>query len=166
MRTVLHRNWQGRVLDLVTYAIAGTALAVVVVGVVSFAAGFGLKGIKWGLFYLGWLMFGYSAILVFPASLHENQSLPGEDAKKSTGVGLLSGGMSGGEAESMDSSESEKTFASTDETKFQAIVQELPPARFARVRKGERFPAGLKLMALSFAVLGTSLAMELVLHVG
>lgn len=154
----------GQVLDLVTYAVAGAALAFVVTGVVSFVAGYGLTGIKWGLFYLGWLVFGYAAIRLFPASLHEDQSLPGEDPKSS--AWLTFGGQAAEEAPVQRSStEAEKTFASTDETKFQRLVQRLPPARFVPLRKAERFPIGVKTLAMSLAILGTSLAMEVVFQV-
>lgn len=158
------RNLLGRVLDLVTYAVAGAALAFVVTGVVSFVAGYGVTGIKWGLFYVGWLVFGYAAIRLFPASLHEDQSLPGEDPKSS--AWLTFGGQAAEDAPIKRSSkEAEKTFASTDETPFQRLVQRLPPARFVPIRKAERFPVGVKTLALSLAILGTSLAMEVVFQV-
>ncbi|MFT4889530.1 MAG: hypothetical protein ACI9YT_000440 [Halobacteriales archaeon] len=159
------RKWLGGVLDLVTYAGAGTALTFVVMGIVSLVGGYGIKGVKWGLFYLGWIMFGYGSIRVFPTSIHKTQSLPGDDASTS-GWMSFSDKLPSDDSASIDESEADRQFASTDETKFQRLVQELPPARFARIRKSERFPTGAKIMVLSLAVLGASLAMEIVFGVG
>ncbi|MFW5938122.1 MAG: DUF7555 family protein [Halanaeroarchaeum sp.] len=164
-QSVIDRTLTGRVLDLVTYAMAGTALAFALAGVFSLLAGYGLPGVKLGLFYVGWLTFGYAAILVFPTSPHKEQSLPGGEIKSSARM-MLSGPSSDDEEfQPGRRKEAERTFASTDETKFQRFVQRLPPARFVPIRKADRFSIGVKMMALSLTVLGTSLAMEVVFHV-
>jgi hypothetical protein len=161
----MNRYWLGRVLDLVTYAMAGAVLAFVAAGVVSFALGHGVPGIKLGLFYVGWLLFGYASIRLFPTSLHKTQSLPGGELKTSARL-LLSGNSE--EDEHMPTpttKEAKRNFASTDETPFQRFVQKLPPARFVPLRKSQRFSMGTKTMALSLAILGTSIVMEFVFHV-
>lgn len=158
---MVHRNWLGRILDLATYAVAGAALAFVVVAVISLALGYGAPGIKFGLFYIGWLLFGYGAIRLFPASLHKNQPLPGGELKTSAGM-MFDGSTDEEFTPQAPSREAKQTFASTDETKFQAFVQRLPPARSAQLRKSQRFSIGTKTIAMSLAILGISIVMEFV----
>lgn len=59
---------RARVVDAVQYAVGLTvAISVVLLGV-SFAFGYGLYGLKYGLFVVGFLSLGYGTVLAWPRS--------------------------------------------------------------------------------------------------
>lgn len=132
-------RWLGRLFDAVSYAVAVTGLVVGVGGLLSFLAGLDWLGVKWLLFLVGWLAFGYGTFALRP-------SPPWNDDDP---------------AESRDG----EVVGARTETRFQAAVQRLPPARFRRLPVDDRLPAGVNIFLASLAMLGTSMAMEFVFGV-
>lgn len=131
--------WLGRALDAVAYVVAVTGVFVVTAAVPSFAAGLGWLGVKWVLFLVGWLAFGYATF-----SLRPRPPWKGDDGPSSR-TGRVLGGRT--------------------ETRFQAAVQALPPARFHRLPVDDRLPTGVNVFLASLAMLATSFGMEVVFGV-
>lgn len=128
--------WLGRTLDAVTYAAAVTVLVVVPSGLLSFAVSLGWLGVKWVLFLLGWVVFGYATFTLRPTPPWRHD----DPATVETG----------------------SVITERSETRFQAAVQRLPPARLRPLPVDDRFPAGVNMFLASLAMLGTSLVMEFV----
>lgn len=135
-------------LDAVVYAVAVTGAASVVLGVVSVVLGSGLVGLKAGLFLVGLLMGGYATFLLLPER-------PWDTRK--TGDGSV---------EIVRRDDSKDPIGSREETKFQAMVQRLPPLTRYSIPPEERLSPGAKLFIASLVVLGTSATMEFVFGVG
>jgi hypothetical protein len=60
------RQFTLKLLDVVVYAVAVTAVAMVVTGVPSLALGWGLVGVKFALFFVGFGMLGYATFKLRP----------------------------------------------------------------------------------------------------
>lgn len=130
--------WLGQLLDAVTYAVVVTAVLVAASGVPSFAFGFGWVGVKYLLFVVGILAFGYATFTLRPRPPWKD-----DEATEPTGTSV----------------------GDREETRVQALAQEVPPARFRRLPVDERLPDGVKMFLASLAILGTSYAMEAVFGV-
>ena len=118
-----------QLLDLGAYAVGVVVALFVVLGVVSALLGSGLVGVKYGLFLVGTLMFGYGSLKLRPVR--------------------------------SDKSSREARFRadSGEETRFQAAVQRLLPARY-RLEYDDRLTDATKLFVTSLVVLAVSFLME------
>jgi hypothetical protein len=65
-----------QLLDVVVYAVTVTAVAVVVSAVPSFALGWGLVGVKFALFFVGFGMLGYATFKLRPTPPWKNEDDP------------------------------------------------------------------------------------------
>lgn len=132
------RVWTGRLLDAVTYAALVAVLVTAVAAIVSFPLGYGWVGVKYGLFWVGWLTFGYAVFTLRPTP-------PWKDEDERSGESIPKG--------------------NAGETRFQRVVQSLPPARFVPLPKVDRLPESVKLFLSAIALLATSFALEAVFGV-
>jgi len=132
------RVWLGQLLDAVTYTATVTAVVFAAASVVSFFLGFDWVGVKVLLFYAGFLAFGYATFTLWPTPpwKKDEQTTP-----------------------------SQPSIGEQEESRIQALAQELPPARFRPLPVDERLPIGVKLFLASLAILGTSFVMETVFGV-
>lgn len=143
MATTTDRSlWLGRLFDTAAYAAATTAVVAVAAAVPSFALGFGWVGVKWALFLVGWLAFGYGTLALRPSPPWKGD----DPVADGDGAGEVVGGR--------------------QETRFQALVQALPPARFHPLPVDDRLPAGVNVFVAGLAMLVTSFALEAVFGVG
>lgn len=74
-----------RILYAVQYAVVVTAIAFLGLTVISLPLGFGLVGVKIGLFLLGMLTMGYGTYLAWPSSpeeLHDDSGTTPEDVPR------------------------------------------------------------------------------------
>lgn len=131
--------WVGRVLDAVTYATAVTAAVVAVAAAVSFPLGFDWVGVKYVLFVVGWVAFGYATFTLRPTPPWKRDEM---------------------------TEPSEPSIGEREESRFQRLAQELPPARFRQLPVDDRLPVGVNMFLASIAILGTSFVMEVVFGVG
>jgi len=130
----------GQLLDVAAYGIWLTVLFAVVSAALSVLVGWrAAPGAKYGLFVFGWLAFGYGTFQLLP-------SRPWKDDG-----GDLPGPLS---------------VTANEETKFQSLVQRLPPARFRQVPPVQRFPTGVRVFVGSLVMLATSIAMEQLFGIG
>jgi hypothetical protein len=136
-------------LDAAMYAVAVTGVVFAFGGVVSVAVGAGLVGVKYTLFLVGLLLFGYGAFQLRPGR-------PWDVDKAGDEVEIVRRG----------DDENKRSIGSREETTFQATVQRIPPLSRYSIPPEERLPPGVKLFVSSLAVLGTSFAMEAVFGVG
>ncbi|SIR54089.1 hypothetical protein SAMN05421858_2722 [Haladaptatus litoreus] len=137
-----------QVLDALVYAIAVAGFAFVVGVVVSFSLGSDLVGVKYFLFLIGFLLFGYATLLMLPSAPW--------DVNKTDDGGV----------EIVRNEERGEVIGSREETRFQATVQRIPPLSRYPIPPEERFPSSMKLFVASIAVLATSYIMETVFGVG
>lgn len=160
--TTRGRRLAAAILDAVTYALAVAAITTIVSALVSFPLGYGLVGVKYGLFYLGFVVFLLAIVVSWPGSAWKAVDLsfdlimpaPGrgsdrDDEPEVPWVDMEPSGQSG----------------TANQTVFQAFVQQLPPARFLPAHPADRLPDGLRLFLAAFAVHGTSFALEVVFGV-
>lgn len=136
-----------QVLDALVYAIVVTGVAFAIGGVVSFPLGGGLLGIKYFLFLVGFVLFGYGAFQLRPSRAWNVDK-------------------SGDEIEIERNEKTGEVVGSREETRFQSAVQRLPPLLRYSIPPEERFPPGAKLFLASVAILLTSFLMEAVFGVG
>ena len=134
-------------LDALVYAAAVTGLVFFVGLVLSLLVGAGLVGVKYVLFLVGLLLFGYSTFQLRPQRPW--------DTEKTDDGGV----------EVVRADDDMESIGSREQTKFQAAVQRLPPLSRYSIPPEERLPVGLKLFLSSLAVLGTSFVMEAVFGV-
>lgn len=128
-----------QLLDLVTYAVTTTLLFVAVSAVFAVLLGSPVApGVKYGLFVLGWLAFGYASYLLMPSKAWADD----DDDEDLLGV------------------------PDGDESGFQSFVQRLPPARFRQLRPDHRLPTGVRLFVASLVTMGTSIVLEQVFGIG
>jgi hypothetical protein len=130
--------WTGRVLDAVGYVLAVVAAVLAAAAALSFPLGFGWVGVKYVLFVVGILAFGYATFTLRPTPPWKRGD-PADPSQSAVG--------------------------DSRETRFQAAVQQLPPARFHRLPADDRFPDGVKLFLASLGILATSYVMETVFGV-
>lgn len=134
-------RWAAQAADALVYglvltAIVGGGVGLIggVLSVLGFPWGWGLVGVKYGLFLFGWLIFGYGTLQLRPRAAWKEAE--------------------GGAA-----------LTAREETRFQAFVQSLPPARFLPLEPGDRLSTALRIFIGSLLMLGTSLVMEFVFGV-
>lgn len=175
--------WGWRLLDLAVYAVGLTLAVVVALVPPSLLAGAGWNGVKFGLFLVGTLSFGYATYLLWPAR-PEPASGPdhatGPDrATRQSGAG---GRGSSGDAARRDRRPGSRAGLRTasrperggrggrggprEATRFEAALDRIPPLSRSDLRPGQRLHPGTKLYVASFLMLGVSYAMEAVLGVG
>ncbi len=134
-------------LDALVYAVAVTG-AVFLVGVlVSFLLGSGLVGVKYFLFFVGFVIFGYATLQLLPAPPWQVE-------------------RANGEVEIVRNETKGQVIGSRGETSFQARVQRIPPLSHYSIPPEERLSPAMKLFIASFVVLATSFVMETVFGVG
>lgn len=136
-----------QVLDALVYAIAVTGVVFVIGSVLSFSLGGGFVGVKFFLFLVGFLLFGYGALQLRPARPWDVQKSDGDiEIVRNDGMGEVIG--------------------SREETRFQSAVQRIPPLPQYSIPPEERLSPGAKLFIASLVVLLTSFLMEVVFSVG
>lgn len=129
----------GQLFDLVTYGVVATLLFVAVSSVLAVAVGSAVApGVKYGLFVFGWLTFGYATFRLLPTRAW-NDSDDGYDPFGTS---------------------------SNEETRFQSLVQQFPPARFRQIVPNHRLPTGIRLFLASLLMLGTSIVLEQFFGIG
>lgn len=150
------RLWAGRLFDLLTYAALTTAAfaaAAWLVGAAGLASALGtdpVRFVRTTLFVLGWLAFGYGTLTMRPrAAWKTGDSAAGYSATES--------GSAPGTGFDLSLSADGR-----GETRFQRLVQRLPPARFLPVAPDERLPSGVRIFAASLMMLATSLSIDVV----
>ncbi|RBI63083.1 hypothetical protein DMJ13_00555 [halophilic archaeon] len=136
-------------LDVVVYSVAVTGVVFAFGAVVSFAVGAGLVGVKYTLFLVGLLLFGYGTLQLRPKR-------PWDVTKTDDEVEIVR----------RDGEENKRSIGSREETAFQSAVQRIPPLSHYSIPPEERLPPGVKLFVSSLAVLGTSFVMEAAFGVG
>lgn len=139
-------------LDAVTYALTAAALATLVSALVSYPLGYGLVGVKFGLFYIGFLVFAVAIVVSWPGSAWKNPNL-------SFDVLFRSGDDEETVVPWVDTEPSEQS-GEPEQTPFQALVQRLPPARFLPATPGRRLPTGFRLFLAAIAIHLTSFVLE------
>jgi hypothetical protein len=128
--------------DLVTYVVVLLAAFVAVSALGALAVGGPVApGVKYGLFVLGWLALFAGTMMLRPTAAWKDDD---DD-------GLLAFGE-----ESSDD----------PETRFQAVVQGLPPASLRPLPPSGRLPTGARVSLGALAALLVSLAMEQLFGVG
>ncbi|WP_458207266.1 DUF7555 family protein [Haladaptatus sp. NG-SE-30] len=137
-----------QVLDALVYGAAVTGVVFVVGGVVSLLSGRGLVGVKYVLFMAGILLFGYATLQLRPD--------PPWDIEKTDDGGV----------EVVRNEKKGEVIGGRKETRFQAIVQQIPPLTHYSIPPEERLPSAAKLFLASIMVLATSFVMETVFGVG
>lgn len=129
-----------RAVEFVFWVVAATVVVVAVVGPVTFAAA-GLTGVKYGLFVVGFLMFGVGSFAIQPeppdTSLRKRRRLS--------------------EFVSLDG---------TDPNRLELTIARVPPLRGRVLPFERRVGRGPKVFVTSLVVLGVSLVMEFYLGVG
>lgn len=136
-----------RLLDAVMYGLAVTAVMFVIGGVLGLLLGGGLVTVKFWLFLMGILMFGYATFQLRPSRPWKTEE--GED----------------GELKVTKTKPKGESIGSRDESRFQATVQKIPPLSWYSLPPSERWPVGAKMFVASLVVLLTSFAMEFVFGV-
>ncbi len=133
-------------LDALVYAIVVTGLVFLIGAIVSFALGGGFVGVKYFLFFVGILLFGYGTFSLYPSRRWKVDRSEGNvEIERSTNTGEVIG--------------------SREETRFQSAVQQVPPLTQYSLPPQERLSPGAKLFIASLVVLLTSFLMESVFGV-
>ncbi|WP_158058532.1 DUF7555 family protein [Halorussus halophilus] len=142
-----------RLLDAVMYGLAVTAVMFVVGAalglgfVLVFGGGDVLITVKFWLFLVGILMFGYSTFQLRPSRPWKTEE--GEDGKLKVTRTEPKGEVVG----------------AREETTFQATIQRIPPLSWYSLPPDQRWSVGAKLFVASLVVLLTSFTMEFVFGV-
>lgn len=132
-----------QVFDLVSYAVATTVVFAGVSAVVAAAIGSAVApGVKYGLFVFGWLAFGYGTVMLWPKAAWKKR----KESKM---------------FDTLLSSPSKRP-----DTKFQRLVQRLPPARFRQIPDEERLSTGARVFFAAIVMMVTSIVLEQVFGIG
>lgn len=132
-----------KLFDAVSYAAATTVAFAVVSGVLAVLVGWQFApGVKYGLFVFGWLAFGYGLLLLWPKSPWKDD----DDEGRSVDLFDRSTGR--------------------PDTRFQRLVQRLPPARFRQIPHKERLSVGARIFTAAVVMLVTSFVLEQAFGVG
>lgn len=135
-------------IDVIVYALAVTALAVVVsLPVAAVAFDDTSSGVVVLTFVLGWLTVGYGILRLWPRA-----------AWKSTETD------EGVELPETQVDEATESSASREETAFQSAVQEIPPLRWYSIPPDQRLPTGVKTLLAGVGVLALSLGIDFLVH--
>lgn len=132
-----------RLLDLLAYVSVVSVIAYSVAVGLATIAGARLLMVVHVTFVLGFLMFGYATYLLWPSRPWETRV------------------TDSGEVE-VTNTKPDEIDETREETWFQSAIQRLPLVSQWSLPPSERLHPGLKLYAASFAVLGLSLATEVV----
>jgi hypothetical protein len=148
-------------LDAVAYAITLTAVIFVATTAVSLAAGAGLVGTKYALFFIGFGLFGYATFRLRPKSAWKREG------SQSGGGGPITGSIAPSSIPDTiaETSLPRSSQSSDGETRFQAMSTALLPDEWVLPPEA-RLSAPAKLFLASIAVLATSWALESVFGVG
>jgi hypothetical protein len=129
-------------LDAVVYGVVVAALVFGIGSVVGLLVGGGLVTAKFVMFVVGLLMFGYATFQLRPDPPWGTEQT--EDGKVKVTKNEPKGKVVGGR----------------DETKFQSVVQQIPPLSRYSLPPDERLSVGAKLFVASLATLAWSFVME------
>lgn len=133
----------GQLFDAVSYAVATTVVFSAVSAVLAVATGSSpAPGVKYGLFVFGWLAFGYGTVMLWPKAAWKEQ-------KDSQVFDVLL-----------------ETPSKQPDTKFQRLVQRLPPARFRQIPDHERLSTGARVFVAAVVMLATSIVLEQAFGIG
>lgn len=152
------RRLVGVLLDAITYAATAAGITFLFGVVISFPLGYGFVGVKYVLFYLGFAAWALAIVVAWPGSAWKRPNLSFD---------LLSFGGSDEEETTVPWVDTDPAGESgdPDQTPYQALVQQLPPARFVPVPPADRVSTGIRLFLAAFAIHGTSYTMEVVFGV-
>jgi len=129
----------GQLLDVASYAVWLTVGFSALSATLAVLSGWRpAPGVKYGLFAFGWLAFGYGTFKLLP-------SRPWRDS---------------------DQRIDPFGAAADEQTKFQELVQRLPPGRLRPVPAAERVPTGARVFVASLVMLGTSIVLEQAFGIG
>ena len=134
-------------LDAVVYGVVVAALVFGIGSVVGLLVGGGLVTAKFVMFVVGLLMFGYATFQLRPDPPWGTERT--EDGEVKVTKNEPKGNVVGGR----------------DETKFQSVVQRIPPLSRYSLPPDERLSVGAKLFVASLATLAWSFVMETVFGV-
>lgn len=132
-----------RMLDVLVYAFAVTALVFVVGAIVSAILGLGWLGVELVMFVVGWLLFAYGTFLLRPSPKWKTEETD-----------------SGFDIKRPDTEPNTTVIGSREESRFQSTVQRLPPLRWYSIPPEERHSLGTKVFVSGIAVLATSFVLE------
>lgn len=135
-----------KVIDAAVYAVVLTGVAFVVGALVSAAAGGGLPGAKWFMFFAGFAMFGYASLKLRPKAAWKDGGST-DDTDGADG-GLFSGG---------------DEPVGIERAVGDALDAVLPPT--LRPTPDERPSSGTKLFLGSVCILAASFLMEVALGI-
>jgi hypothetical protein len=128
--------------DLVSYVVVLVAVFVAISALAALAVGSAVApGVKFGLFAFGWLTLFAGTMMLRPTAAWKDD----DDS------GLLAFG---------------EPAADDPETKFQYLVQRVPPARFRPLPPSGRLPTGARVFLGALVTLLVSLAMEQLFGIG
>lgn len=134
-----------RLLDLAGYAVGLTVAVAALLAPASLFAGAGWNGVKFGLFVVGTLCFGYATVLLWPSR---------PDARRDGGRPRPERSRDG-RPEAGRTPEGPRT-----RTRFEAALDRVPPLRWVPLGPADRFHPGTKLYAASLLMLAVSYVME------
>lgn len=156
-RTVL---WTGRLLYAAGYAAGVTLVFGGLSAVVGLFVGLPFVGAKYGLFFVGWLAFGYGTFTLLPRPPWRDGNGRGEDGLGES-LPSLSSPPSGPDPDSPTGT----VVGGGDQTRFQAFVASLPPASLVPITVDERLATSIHVFVASLAMLLTSFLLEAVFGV-
>lgn len=134
----------GQALDLATYAVAVTLLFSGISATLGVLVGARpAPSVKYGLFVFGWLALGYGTLLLTPTP-------PWKDDKEA----------------SFNLSDVFTGPNRNPDTKFQRLVQALPPARFQQIPHHVRLSTGGRVFVGALVMMAVSIVMEQAFGVG
>ena len=130
--------------DAVSYAAATTFVFGVISGIVAAAIGGQFApGAKYGLFVFGWVALGYGTLILWPQAAWKD-----DDDDEGRTVDLFD------------------RAAGKPDTRFQRLVQSVPPARFRQIPHRERLSTGARVFVAAVVMLATSIVLEQFFGVG
>lgn len=159
----------------VTYAVSATVVVTVLLAVLSLLLGYGLYGVKFGQFVVGWVLFGYAVFQLRPkaawkqdweaektaserldrAEQTETEAEASDREKAEEAARILNPFSSGGRI-----SNREDRFGDVESESFSALVATLPPASLVPVDRDERPTEGLLIALTALCILAFSFALE------
>ena len=134
-------------LDAVVYGAAVAAVVFAAGTVLGLLTGGGLVTAKFVMFFVGLLLFGYSAFQMRPEP-------PWDTSRTDEGKVTVT-----------KNRPQESVVGAREETRFQAAVQRVPPLAWYSLPPDERLSTAAKLFVASIAVLGWSFVLETVFGV-
>lgn len=139
--------WGRKALDAIIYAVAVTAIVVVVSIAISFALSGGWTGVKLILFIVGFGLFGIATFKLYPTAAWRESDRNG------------SGSESGNKNSELVQTDRD------NESRLQQAIHRVPPLDQYRLHPDERLSIGVKLFLASVLILLVSFLMESVFGV-